>query len=357
MDKKLITTNKGIQIGRKANTLLNLLVGANSSLMVNDEISKINYLQSNSDRVDIITDLSLYKNENRLWEYVLKNTHYMAGTVPVYLSANANGTIDENMLFELICEQCEKGVSIITIHPTVNHKMLELSKERIIPCTSRGGGIVARDYICNKRDVNIYLKLLDKIGLKCKEHKVIISIGSTFRSGTILDALDQTYWEELNEQIRIADYLNEFGIDTIIETPGHVDAQKLLELCEKLESIPYPIMPLGPMLTDVGLEEDDTVAVIGASLMGIHGSADILSIVTSREHLSGIPNIEEMKQAISKYHIAKHIIDLYKTCDNSEDFKMAKERARLKSCDILSGIDCIRCGEVCPLRMMGCDVS
>lgn len=356
MVKKLITTNKGIQIGRESNTLLNLLVGANSKFMVDDEIKKINYLLSNSERIDIITDLSLYKSANRLWEYVLKNTQYMAGTVPVYLSVNANGTVDKNMLFELICEQCEKGVSIITIHPTVNYNMLELSKKRIIPCTSREGGIVAQDYIRNKREVNIYLKLLDKIGIKCKEHKVILSIGSTFRSATILDALDQTYLEELDEQIRIADYLNKLGVDTIIETPGHVDAKKLLQLCNRLENIPYPIMPLGPMLTDVGLEEDDTVAVIGASLMGVLGSADILSIVTSREHLSGIPDIEEMKQAISKYKIAKHIIDLYKIGDNGEDLKMAKERARLKSCDIFSKKDCKRCESVCPLRVIDLEI-
>ena len=335
---------------------MNLLVGANSKFMVDDEIKKINYLLSNSERIDIITDLSLYKSANRLWEYVLKNTQYMAGTVPVYLSVNANGTVDKNMLFELICEQCEKGVSIITIHPTVNYNMLELSKKRIIPCTSRGGGIVAQDYIRNKREVNIYLKLLDKIGIKCKEHKVILSIGSTFRSATILDALDQTYLEELDEQIRIADYLNKLGVDTIIETPGHVDAKKLLQLCNRLENIPYPIMPLGPMLTDVGLEEDDTVAVIGASLMGVLGSADILSIVTSREHLSGIPDIEEMKQAISKYKIAKHIIDLYKIGDNGEDLKMAKERARLKSCDIFSKKDCKRCESVCPLRVIDLEI-
>ena len=65
MVKKLITTNKGIQIGRESNTLLNLLVGANSKFMVDDEIKKINYLLSNSERIDIITDLSLYKSANR----------------------------------------------------------------------------------------------------------------------------------------------------------------------------------------------------------------------------------------------------------------------------------------------------
>ena len=350
MLKKTITTNTGIKIGKGANTLLNLLVGSNGKSQMIDEINKIDYIQANAEKIDIITDLSLYDSNNRLWEYVIKNTNYMAGTVPVYLSVDSNGTIIESKLLELICEQCEKGVSIITIHPTVNQKLLDLCKERIIPCTSRGGGIVVRDFIYNKRSTNTYLKLLDKIVSKCKKHNVIISIGSTFRSGTIVDAMDQTYLVELNEQIRIADYVSANGVDTVIETPGHIDAKKLMVLCNRLARTPYPIMPLGPMLTDIGLGEDDTVAVIGASLMGISNSADILSIVTSREHLSGTPSIEEMLRAISKYKIAKHIIDLYKIGDYREDFLISTERAKRRSCDTISNIECKRCGDVCPLR-------
>lgn len=350
MLKKTITTNKGIKIGKGANTLLNLLVGSNDKSLMSDEIDKIEYIQATSEKIDIITDLSLYESTNPLWEYVIKNTSYMAGTVPIYLSVDANGTIIENKLLELICEQCEKGVSIITIHPTVNQKLLDLCKERVIPCTSRGGGIVVRDFINNKRSVNTYLKLLDKIVSKCKKHNVIISIGSTFRSGTIVDAMDQTYLAELSEQIRIADYISANGVDTIIETPGHIDAKKLVELCDTLVRIPYPIMPLGPMLTDIGLSEDDTVAVIGASLMGISNSADILSIVTSREHLSGTPSIGEMLRAISKYKIAKHIIDLYKIGDYQEDLLISTQRAKRSSCDIISSIECKRCGDFCPLR-------
>ncbi len=180
----------------------------------------------------------------------------------------------------------------------------------------------------------------------------MVSIGSTFRSGSIIDALDRTYFEELKEQIRIADYLDDRGINTMIETPGHIDAGNLLKLSDELKKIPYPIMPLGPMLTDIGFEEDDTVGAIGASLMGIHGCADVLSIVTSREHLSGIPDMEEMKKAISKYKIAKHIIDLYKTNDNSMDLKVSKQRALLRSCNIIPGQDCQRCGDNCPLRCL-----
>lgn len=34
----------------------------------------------------------------------------------------------------------------------------------------------------------------------------------------------------------------------------------------------------------------------------------------------------------SKYKIVKHVIDLCKICDKSDDLKIAKNRARLKSC-------------------------
>ena len=352
MPKKVIKTNRGIQVGREVRTLLNLLIGANTISDFNGEIEKIDYLKSHAEKIDIITDLSLQRFDNPLWEYVLNNTNYMAGTVPVYLSLDSKGNVDENLLFDSICEQCEKGVSIITIHPTVSRRMLEMSKKRIIPCTSRGGGIVARDLIKNNRDENVYLQLLDKIAQKCKACGTVISVGSTFRSGTIIDALDQLYLLELEEQIRIADHLDSLGVDAIVETPGHIDAEKLLILCEKLENNQHPIMPLGPMLTDIGFEEDDTVAVIGASLMGVHDCADVLTIVTSREHLSGIPTIDDLKKAIAKYQVAKHIIDLHKVHDYKEDLLVSEERARKKTCDVSTGEFCDRCKEVCPLRIL-----
>lgn len=325
MGKIQIITNKGIKIGKDANTLLNLLIGANTKASVTQEIEKIDSVNAEENSIDIITDLSLYENEKkkRLWEYILENTRFMAGTVPVYLSIDSDGNIDKSKLLEIIFEQCEKGVSIITIHPTVNRKIIELSKSRLIPCTSRGGGIVALDLIQNNREQNVYLDNLDQIANVCRKHNVVISIGSTFRSGSIVDAVDEAYSEELNEQIKIANYLQKIGVNVILETPGHIDPRKLKKLCQKLQKVQYPIMPLGPMLTDIGLKEDDTVAAIGASLMGMHSCADILSIVTCREHLAGIPNLEEIQKAISKYRVTKHIIDLYKVGDLTSDLMIS----------------------------------
>ena len=54
--------------------------------------------------------------------------------------------------------------------------------------------------------------------------------------------------------------------------------------------------------------------------------------------------------------LKEHIIDLYKLGDNSEDLKISKERARIKSCDISSEKDCRRCESVCPLRVMDFEI-
>ena len=88
MTKKVIMTNKGVKVGKGANTLLNLLLGANDKETVKNEIGKLEYLKAGKEKVDIITDLSLYdsKGSNRLWEYILENTDYMSGTVPFYLA-------------------------------------------------------------------------------------------------------------------------------------------------------------------------------------------------------------------------------------------------------------------------------
>ena len=86
--------------------------------------------------------------------------------------------------------------------------------------------------------------------------------------------------------------------------------------------------------------------------MGVHDCADVLTIVTSREHLSGIPTIDDLKKAIAKYQVAKHIIDLHKVHDYKEDLLVSEERARKKTCDVSTGEFCDRCKEVCPLRIL-----
>lgn len=353
MNKKMLVTNSSMGIGSSSPTRLNLLVGANDERELKSKQRSINRLQDNNSGVDIITDLSLVQASkgNRLWEHVIKETKFTSATVPVYLSARCDGTINEQLLLDSIYEQCEAGVSIITIHPSVTKHLIKLSSQRMIRITSRGGGIVAADLLKKGKDDNVYITHLDKIIYACKRSGTIISIGSSFRSGTIMDANDDTYREELKLQMKIADYISAAGVGVMIETPGHADPISLFRICDLLKNIMYPIMPLGPMPTDIGFEDDDTAGAIGAVLMGTRGCADVLTIVTRVEHLAGKPNVNDYTEAIRKYEIAKHVIDLYKIGDKSVDKAISERRSVQKSCHHDDKQQCKRCGNFCPLKL------
>lgn len=340
-------------VGKNSNTAINVLLGYNENIRRVNEFDKFDVLmKTKSAIISIITDLStLYsKKENSIWWRVINESHFVSGTVPIYVAHIENERINRDSLLEIICEQTESGVGIITIHPTATRALVESCKSRLIPITSRGGGIVVRDLL-NKSEENIYIELLDKIISIAKKNDVAISIGATFRSGTIFDSYDETQKKEIEDQIKIAKYIEHAGVNVILETPGHADPRKLLQICERLKYTNLTIMPLGPMPTDIAIGEDDTAAVIGATLMGINSCADILSVVTSEEHTGNVPNIDSIIQAINKYEIAAHIIDLYKTNNQESDINVSKSRANAHSCLNRIPYECDRCGIFCPLKI------
>ena len=107
------------------------------------------------------------------------------------------------------------------------------------------------------------------------------------------------------------------------------------------------------MPTDCALAQDDLAATIGAVLMGTRDCADILSVVTTDEHVGGIPTIESIVSALKKYSVAKHIIDIYKINDTKMDDQVSLERSRHNSCILESSKKCHRCENMCPLNLSG----
>ena len=58
----------------------------------------------------------------------------------------------------------ESRVGFITIHPTPTKEIYELSLKRLVPVTSRGGGLVIKDALAREwKYENVYLKLLPEI--------------------------------------------------------------------------------------------------------------------------------------------------------------------------------------------------
>ena len=354
MEKFRVKLNDSVLVGSRAPTALNVLIGLNTAGQYTGEIEKIEILNKSELPVSIITDLSIgtVGKGRELWRQVVNNSRFVAGTVPVYQAVNGRNTIDKTYLLELIKEQAENGVKLITIHPTPNFDLMEMSKSRNVPITSRGGAAVCMDMIVGQKSENVYLQILDELIQLAVAHEVTLSIGSSFRSANIQDAMDKTYLFELSRQLEIANYCKERNVNVIIETPGHAAPQDIFKICEKLDqNCPFPIMPLGPLPIDCAFEQDDLAGAMGAVLMGTRGCADILTVVTKEEHTGGIPTIDSIVSAVEKYSIAKHIIDVYKLNDVAADNRVSIERSNRGSCIFGSDIECLRCGRLCPLRL------
>lgn len=353
MKKTKIAVTDSVSVGRDAPTALNVLIGANDAAGYCTQLEKLDAITASKLPVAIVTDLSLYKPEKgkELWRKISHADTFIAGTVPVYQAVRPDHTISPEALLDLIREQAENGVKIITIHPTPDRRLLELSRTRCIPITSRGGGVVCWDMLASQRKENIYIKILDEILDTARKNQVTLSIGSSFRSAALKDAMDQAYLTELERQIEIASYCRSRGVNVILETPGHASPQHIFEICRELNAkAPFPIMPLGPLPTDCAFEQDDMAACIGAVLMGTHGCADILSVVTAQEHTGGIPTIASTLSALKKYAVAKHIIDIYKLGDTEIDNSVSQKRRQHLSCAAGSDMECSRCGNLCPFR-------
>lgn len=354
MSNNRITFRNGVSIGNQSPTALNILIGANSPDQLSCEKKKLSKLLNSDYPITIITDLSLVTapNEEALWSEVVRDGRYIAGSVPIYQVIDDRFMIDKNKLIDLIWNLAENGIQLLTIHPTPTVELLNKSKSRITPVTSRGGAAVLADMLYHHRSENVYLQVLDEIIRIAHRHSIVLSIGSSFRSANIHDALDEAYYLELEKQLEIAEYCSKNNVEVIIETPGHVSPQGIFSLCDYLEkNCPYPIMPLGPLPTDCAFEQDDLAGAIGAVLMGTKGFADILSIVTQDEHMGGIPSFDSIESAIKKYSVAKHIIDIYKIKDSSSDYEVSKKRSEKKSC-LLSDKECSRCSLLCPLKLI-----
>ncbi|WP_319404263.1 phosphomethylpyrimidine synthase ThiC [uncultured Anaeromusa sp.] len=357
-DKHIVNLKKSngiLEGGYGKRTLINSLIGINDISECNYELEKISKIVQMKDGPDLLSDLSTIK-QNRIesiWYRIIKETPFVAATLPIYMVSSKNNTIDENELLEIIIEQMEYGVGLLTIHPTVSKEIFEKARKRIVPITSRGGGIVVRDLLAkNFKDSNVYLKLLPQIISYARKYKVCLSIGAAFRSANIFDSNDEAQKMEIEKQILIAKWIAKQGVGVIIESPGHARPRDIKDISILLKDAGFPIMPLGPIPTDISIGMDHVSGAIGAVIMGIEGCADILATVTREEHTGGRPTIESTIEAIKVAKISAHIIDINNLNDTESDKEIVKSRFDANTCVLGKTTKyCDRCKELCPLSI------
>lgn len=335
-------------------TLVMALVGVSHPRQIEEQTRKIRTLSDLTDGPEIISDLSITSpdNEPPLWQRVLRETSAAAACLPVYtVSRTRQGRIDPSELLDVAVEQMEGGVGLLTIHPTPSREIQEFAARRLVPCTSRGGGLIIADAESRGwKEENAYLKILPQLTAHARRNGTVLSLGASYRSANIFDSCDAAQVAEISAQAELAREIRSQGVGVIIESPGHARPRDIKRLAVLLRATGVPIMPLGPIPTDTAIGQDHISSAIGATLLGLEGCAQILAAVTREEHTGRIPSLKSIIEAVAAARVAARIIDLNQLDDDEPDLVVANARSSGRTC--VNGkrtTGCDRCAKTCPL--------
>jgi phosphomethylpyrimidine synthase len=143
-------------------------------------------------------------------------------------------------------------------------------------------------------------------------YDVAVSLGDGLRPGSLADANDAAQFGELDTLGELTKIAWEYGVQVIIEGPGHVPMHKIQDnMARQLEKCHgAPFYTLGPLTTDIAPGYDHITSAIGAAQIGWYGTA-MLCYVTPKEHL-GLPDRDDVRAGVVTYKLAAHAADLAK---------------------------------------------
>lgn len=321
-------------IGKNLRTKVNANIGtSDNSPNIDEEIKKLKIAIEAG--ADTIMDLSIGDGIHDMLKKVIEESSVPVGTVPIYEIATKvlkRGDIADirwKDIESVLERQAEMGVDFFTIHAGVTKEIVAFLKkrERILDVVSRGGSFLVDWIIKNGQENPLYTnfeRLLEIV----KRYDITLSLGDGMRPGAIKDAGDEAQIQELISLGRLAKTARDFGIQVMIEGPGHLPINQIEHNIAMEKSLcgEAPFYVLGPLVTDVAPGYDHIAAAIGGAVAASHG-ADFLCYVTPSEHLR-LPGKADIKEGIIASRIAAHAADIAKGIKGSMDWDIAISRAR-----------------------------
>ncbi|PYE16817.1 hydroxymethylpyrimidine synthase [Williamsia limnetica] len=282
---------------------------------------------------DTIMDLSTGKDIHATREWIMRNSPVPVGTVPIYQALEKCGGDPVKLTWEMyrdtVIEQAEQGVDYMTVHAGVLLRYVPLAANRVTGIVSRGGSIMAAWCLAHHEESFLYTHF-DELCEIFARYDITFSLGDGLRPGSIADANDAAQFAELHTLGELTKRAKAFGVQVMIEGPGHVPMHKIVEnvrleeeLCEEA-----PFYTLGPLATDIAPAYDHITSAIGAAMIAQAGTA-MLCYVTPKEHL-GLPNRDDVKVGVITYKIAAHAADLAKAHPRAQERDDALSRARFE---------------------------
>ncbi|WP_406740119.1 phosphomethylpyrimidine synthase ThiC [Streptomyces atratus] len=282
---------------------------------------------------DTVMDLSTGRNIHTTREWVLRNSPVPIGTVPLYQALEKVDGRAEELTWEIykdtVIEQAEQGVDYMTVHAGVRLPYVPLTARRKTGIVSRGGSIMAAWCLAHHKESFLY-EHFEELCEILASYDVTYSLGDGLRPGSIADANDEAQFAELRTLGELNAVAKRFGVQTMIEGPGHVPMHKIKENIDLQQEIceEAPFYTLGPLTTDVAPAYDHITSGIGAAVIAWWGTA-MLCYVTPKEHL-GLPNRDDVKTGVITYKIAAHAADLAKGHPGAQDWDDALSDARFE---------------------------
>ncbi|MBN2466846.1 MAG: phosphomethylpyrimidine synthase ThiC [Deltaproteobacteria bacterium] len=331
---------------------------------------------------DAVMDLSTGGDLREIRREILKESLVPIGTVPIYQIAvdtvkkGKKGIVEMSVddIFSTIQQQGEEGVDFITVHCGITKEaMARLTAQgRILDVVSRGGSFLATWMAYNNRENPLY-EYYDRLLEIAAEHEMVLSLGDGLRPGCIADATDRGQIQELIMLGELTQRAQDFGVQVMIEGPGHVPIHQIEAniLLEKSLCNGAPFYVLGPVVTDIAPGYDHITSAIGGAVAAAAG-ADFLCYVTPSEHLR-LPTVEDVRTGVIVARIAAHAADISKGRPSAIelDNRMARYRKDLdwegqiatsidpetarklyESSPSGDGTTCTMCGDYCAIKLI-----
>ncbi|AVH20799.1 hypothetical protein GV791_07390 [Nocardia cyriacigeorgica] len=194
----------------------------------------------------------------------------------------------------------DSGVDFVLIHAGINPELARLSEksDRIMPTTSRGGGLIARYMRMHNTESPLH-EHFDGILEICRRRGVVLDLGDIFRPGATADAGDELKWREIELLAGLRKRALDAGVQVLCETGGHIPLHRIPELIPAYKQAlgGAPLWLAGPMVIDNAVTLDSIVNTIGVATAGAHGG-DMFASITQVEHYlmpTGIDTAEAVR--------------------------------------------------------------
>jgi len=366
-------------IGEGLRTKVNASIGTSTDIVdVDMELEKAR--QAELAGADSLMELSTGGDFLEIRRRVIEATTLSVGSVPLYQAfieaARKYGAVVDmkpDDLFRATADQAKLGTNFMAIHTGINLETMKRLRNqgRHGGLVSRGGAFMTAWMIHNEQENPLYSEF-DYLLEILKEHEVTLSFGNGMRAGAVHDATDRAQVQELIINAELADKAHDFGVQTIVEGPGHIPIDEIETnvVLQKRLTNRKPFYMLGPLVTDIAPGYDDRVAAIGAALASSYG-ADFICYVTPAEHLA-LPTPEEVYEGVISSRIAAHAGDMIKLKKRDADLEMGHARRdldwerqfavainpeharRIREERMPADTDaCTMCGDYCALKIVG----